>query len=140
MIKIERYRAKRNTDGKVMEGYVVKTNCYDTAFIATGNILPVDGKGIYLEAFQVVPSTIERVEDGCEYCTIEECRNPSGRIFYKQFPHNTDCLTTLDDAHLQLAYDTKSGWVLHFEDDYGDRMFDIKTNSCPNCGKLLKGD
>lgn len=92
-----------------------------------------------INAQEIDPTTLEYLgeHEGCEYCTVEECRNPSGRIFYKQFPHNTDCLTTLDDAQLQLAYDIKSGWVLHFQDVSGDRMFDVITHSCPNCGKHL---
>ena len=78
-------------------------------------------------------------EKGCEYCNDEEQRNDSGRVFYKELPHDARFLTTLDDAHLQIAFDEKSGRVLHFEDDSGDRMFDVKILNCPMCGRALKG-
>jgi len=77
-------------------------------------------------------------EKGCEYCKGIEQTNNSGRTFFKELPHDTAVLTTLDDAHLQIAYDDKSGWVLHFEDENGDRMFDIKISSCPICGRKLE--
>lgn len=77
-------------------------------------------------------------EKGCEFCRTEEQYNPGGRVFYKELPHDARFLTTLDDAHLQIAFDEKSGWVLHFEDEYGDRMFDIKINRCPMCGRDLR--
>ena len=72
----------------------------------------------------------------CPFCHEEEQRNFAGRKFYKELPHEATVMTTLNDAHLQLASD-KKGWVLHFEDDGGDRMFDIKVEHCPRCGRNL---
>lgn len=79
-------------------------------------------------------------DEPCEYCGDKDHKNDYGRTFYKEFLHDTDILTTLDDAHLQLAYSEKTGWVLHFEDEYGDRMFDVKISNCPPCGRPLGKD
>jgi hypothetical protein len=76
-------------------------------------------------------------QDGCEYCLKEEEKNSSGRVFYKELPHDTRSLTTSYDAHLQLAYDQQSEWVLHFENIAGDRMFDVRVGLCPMCGRKL---
>lgn len=73
----------------------------------------------------------------CPFCEEEEQRNGSGRVFFKELPHDSRYLTTLDDAHLNLAYDKNSGYVLHFEDESGDRMFDVKVGFCPVCGKRM---
>lgn len=72
----------------------------------------------------------------CPFCGDLEETNDTGRVFYKELPHDARFLTTLDDAHLQIAQDN-NGWVLHFEDDCGDRMFDIKISCCPICGRNL---
>ena len=88
------------------------------------------------KAIQALQEKAER-DKGCEYCDSIELQNSSGRVFYKELPHHTEIITTLDDAHLQIAFDDKSGWVLHFEDENGDRMFDIKINDCPMCGRKL---
>ncbi len=79
-------------------------------------------------------------EQGCEWCALESMRNISGRIFYKELTHDTSFLTSLDDASLQIAYDKQSGWVLHYEDENGDRMFDVKITHCSNCGRDLRKD
>ena len=94
-------------------------------------------KIVELEAELAALRQMQPVEP-CEWCGTEEQRNESGRVFYAELPHDARQLTTLDDAHLQLAYDKKTGWVLHFEDEAGDRMFDVKILACPNCGKALK--
>ena len=91
---------------------------------------------VFETAIEVLEEKLER-EKGCEYCDSIELQNSSGRVFYKELPHHTEIITTLDDAHLQIAFDDKSGWVLHFEDENGDRMFDIKINDCPMCGRKL---
>lgn len=91
----------------------------------------------YQDALSALREQAER-DKGCEYCTTEEQQNERGRVFYKEFPHDARFLTTLDDAHLQIAFDNQSGWVLHFEDDSGDRMFDVKIASCPMCGRRLE--
>lgn len=92
-------------------------------------------------ALQVLQEKLER-EQGCEYCNTVEQVNGHYRIFYKAFPHHNDdkIFTSLDFADLSIAHDNKNGWVLHFEDDNGDRMFDVKINYCPNCGRKLKED
>lgn len=84
---------------------------------------------------QALQEKAER-EKGCEFCKNEEHRNDSERIFYKEFPHDLNLSTSLSDAHLQIAFDNKSGWVLHFENEY-DRMFDDKITHCPMCGRKL---
>lgn len=81
----------------------------------------------------------EQQNKGCPHCVEIEQHNERGRVFYKELPHDASILTTLDDDRLQIAFDDKGGWVLHFEDAYGDRMFDVKITHCPMCGKPLKG-
>lgn len=76
--------------------------------------------------------------ESCEVCGTKEQINTHGRIFYKEIPHDDQALTICDDSHLQLAYDDQIGWVLHFEDNDGEGMFDVKISSCPNCGRKLK--
>jgi rubrerythrin len=82
----------------------------------------------------------QQEQESCEYCSKKDSKNNSGRVFYKELPHDTRFLTTLDDAHLQLAYDQRSGWVLHFENAYGNRMFDIRVYKCPICGRQLNNE
>lgn len=72
----------------------------------------------------------------CPICHEQEQKNDYGRVFYKELPHIENVITTLDDEHVQLVSD-KNGWALHFEDDYGDRMFDVKAEFCPVCGRNL---
>lgn len=75
---------------------------------------------------------------GCEYCQEVETQNKAGRKFFKELTHLSINKTTLDDAHLQIAQDTK-GVYLHLEDENGDRMFDVKINYCPMCGARMDG-
>ena len=89
-------------------------------------------------ALEALKEKAER-DKGCEYCNTVEHVNGHYRNFYKAFPHHNDdkIFTSLDFADLSIAHDNESGWVLHFEDENGDRMFDIKINHCPHCGRKL---
>ena len=86
-------------------------------------------------AIEALQGKLER-EKRCEYCKGFYLANASGREFYKAFQHTSDYWTTLDDVTVGIAHD-KDGYFLHFEDESGDRMFDVKISSCPVCGRKL---
>ena len=97
-----------------------------------GEFVCDDTKEIILQALQ---EKLER-EKGCEYCKGFYLENASGRKFYKAFPHTSNYWTTLDDVTVGMVHD-KDGYFLHFENESGERMFDVKISDCPMCGRKL---
>lgn len=122
-----------NTEKAIQESRELLKKFFDTA--------DVDTLVTIKQAIQALQEKAER-DKGCEYCRNVEHVNGHYRNFYKAFPHDNDdkVFTTLDYADLSIAHDKKSGWVLHYESENGDKMFDIKINACPMCGRKLNSN